>query len=87
VEVESTSKGILGAVGFGRNFQVESESVKMYRLRPQSKILTRYSNSRALIATVTIRLTLNIGYKSKKKPDDSRGGDEMSYRFTVINTY
>jgi hypothetical protein len=39
---------------------VESESVKMYRLRlrPQSKILTRYSNSRALIATVTIRFIL-----------------------------
>jgi hypothetical protein len=35
----------------------ESESAKMYRLRPESKILTRYSNSRALIATVTIRLT------------------------------
>jgi hypothetical protein len=37
---------------------VESESVKMYRLRPQSKILTRYSNPRAVIATVTIRLVL-----------------------------
>jgi hypothetical protein len=37
-----------------------SESVKTYRprLRPQFKILTRYSNSRALIATVTIRLIL-----------------------------
>jgi hypothetical protein len=39
---------------------VELESVKMYqlRLRPQSKILTRYSNSTALIARVTIRLIL-----------------------------
>jgi hypothetical protein len=48
--VASESEGILGGV----------ESVKMYRLRlcPQSKILTRYSNSRALIATVTIRLVL-----------------------------
>jgi hypothetical protein len=47
-------------VGVGMNFFVESESVKMYRLRllPQSKILTRYANSKALIATVTIRLTL-----------------------------
>jgi hypothetical protein len=44
-------------VGVGENVP---ESVKMYRLRlrPQSKILTRYSNSRALIATVTIRLIL-----------------------------
>jgi hypothetical protein len=56
----------------------------MYRLRPQSKILTRYSNSRALAATITMRLT---HYKSKKLPDDSRGGDEMSYRFTTINSY
>jgi hypothetical protein len=30
---------------------------------------------------------LNIGYKSKEWPADSRGGDEMSYRFTVVNTY
>jgi hypothetical protein len=39
---------------------VKSESVKIYRLRlrPQSNILTRYSNTRALIATVTIRLIL-----------------------------
>jgi hypothetical protein len=39
---------------------VESESVEMYRLRlrPQSKILTRYSNPRALIATVTVSLIL-----------------------------
>jgi hypothetical protein len=44
---------------------VESESVKMCRLRSQSKILTRYSNSTALIATVTIDLYLNIGYKQK----------------------
>jgi hypothetical protein len=44
-------------VGVGRNFYVELESTKMYRLRlrPQSKIFTRYSNSRALIAKVTIR--------------------------------
>jgi hypothetical protein len=28
-----------------------------------------------------------MGYKSKKQPDDSCGGDEMSYRFTIINTY
>jgi hypothetical protein len=68
---------------------VESESVKMYRLRlrPQFKILSRYSKFRALIATVTIRLTLKIGCKSKQLRDDSRGGDEMSYRFTIINTY
>jgi hypothetical protein len=58
--VESESEGILGGVGVGRNFLVESDSVKIYRprLRPESKILTRYSNSRALIATVTIRLVL-----------------------------
>jgi hypothetical protein len=39
---------------------VELESVKMYRLRlrPQSKILTRYSKPRTLIATVTVRLML-----------------------------
>jgi hypothetical protein len=37
-------------------------------------------------------LYLNIGYKSKKKLDDSRGGDGMSYEtiyqfcwFTIIN--
>jgi hypothetical protein len=66
---------------------VESESVKMYqlRLRPQSKILITYSKFRALIATITIRL--KICYKSKNQPDDSRSGDEMSYWFTVINTY
>jgi hypothetical protein len=58
--VESESEGILGGVGVGKDFSVESESVKIYRLqlRPQSKILTRYSNSRGLIATVTIRLIL-----------------------------
>jgi hypothetical protein len=68
---------------------VESESVKMYRLRlrTQSKILTRYSNSRALIATITIRLRLKYRLYVKKQPDDSRGGDEMSYRFTIVNTY
>jgi hypothetical protein len=39
---------------------VESESVKMYRLRlrPQSKTISRYSKSRTLIAAVTIRLIL-----------------------------
>jgi hypothetical protein len=41
-----------------RTVDSESESVKMCRLRPQSKILTRYSKSRALIATVTVRLIL-----------------------------
>jgi hypothetical protein len=41
-----------------KEIYVESESVKMYRLRPQSKTLTRYSNSRALTATVTFRLIL-----------------------------
>jgi hypothetical protein len=43
-----------------KEFQMESESelVKMYRLRPQSKILTRYSNPRALIATITIITTI-----------------------------
>jgi Mn2+/Fe2+ NRAMP family transporter len=58
--MESESEGILGGVGVGRNFYVESESVNMYRLRirPQSKILTRYSITRALIATITVRLIL-----------------------------
>jgi hypothetical protein len=48
--VESESEGILGGVGVGKNYRL--------RLRPQSKILTRYSKPRALIATVTIRLLL-----------------------------
>jgi hypothetical protein len=59
---ESESEGILGTVGVGRNFYVESESksVKTYRLRlrTQSKILTRYSKPRALVAAVTIRFIL-----------------------------
>jgi hypothetical protein len=63
----------------------------MYRLRlqPQFKILIRHSKFRALIATITITLILylKIGYKSKKQPDDSRGGGEMSYRFIIIKIY
>jgi hypothetical protein len=51
--VESEEEGIVSGVGVG-----VVESVKTYRLRPQSKILARYSKSRALIATVTIRLIL-----------------------------
>jgi hypothetical protein len=43
---------------FIRAVESESESVKMYRLRPQSKILTRYFSSKALIAAGTIRLIL-----------------------------
>jgi hypothetical protein len=65
--VESESEGIfrwsrsrsrkefLGGVGV----------VKIYRLRTQSKILTRYSKSRALIATVTIRLILKYRLQVK----------------------
>jgi hypothetical protein len=51
-------------VGFGRNFRWSRSLEKMYRLRlrlrlrPQPKISTRYSNTRDLIATVTIRLIL-----------------------------
>jgi hypothetical protein len=41
-----------------RNFYVESVKCTDSRLRPQSKIITRYSKSRALIATITIRLIL-----------------------------
>jgi hypothetical protein len=56
-------------VGVGRNFRWSRSRSweKMYRLRlqPQSKILTRYSKSRALVATVTIRLILKYGYISK----------------------
>jgi hypothetical protein len=44
------SEGILGGVGVGKTYRL--------RLQPQSKILTRHSNTRALIATVTIRLIL-----------------------------
>jgi hypothetical protein len=47
------SEGILGGVGVG-----SLEKMYRLRLRPQSKILSRYSISRALIATVTIRLIL-----------------------------
>jgi hypothetical protein len=58
--VESESEGILGGVGVGRIFRWSRSHSreKMYRLRPKSKILTRHSNSRALVATVTIRLIL-----------------------------
>jgi hypothetical protein len=48
VESESESEGILGGVGAGKNVATPTL---------QSKILTTYSNSRALIATVTIRHT------------------------------
>jgi hypothetical protein len=50
VESESESEGTLGGVGVGKNVSTLTPT--------SSKILTRYSNSRALIATVTIRLTL-----------------------------
>jgi hypothetical protein len=51
---------VANLVKFVSSRAVESESVKEYRLRllPQSKILSRYCNSRDLIATVTIRLIL-----------------------------
>jgi hypothetical protein len=66
-----------------------SESIKMYqpRTRSQCEVLNRYSKSTAITGTVTIRRILYMGCKSKKQSDDSRRGDEMSYRFTVINTY
>jgi hypothetical protein len=48
------------------NRAVESESVKMHRLRPQSKTLPRYPNPRALIANKSLDLYLNVGYKSKR---------------------
>jgi hypothetical protein len=44
------SEGIFGAVRVGKKYRL--------RHRPQSKILTRHSNPRALTATVTIRLIL-----------------------------
>jgi hypothetical protein len=28
-----------------------------------------------------------MGSKSKKQPDDLRDGDEISYRFIIINAY
>jgi hypothetical protein len=50
-------KEFLGGVRVGKKkYQLQ--------LRPQSKVLTRYSNSRALIATVTIRLILKYGFIS-----------------------
>jgi hypothetical protein len=45
------------------------------------------SESEGIIGGVESELYLKIGYKSKKQPDDSRGGDEMSYKFTIIHTY
>jgi hypothetical protein len=53
VAVESESEGILGGVGVGKNVPTQLPTPF-----PQSKILTRYSNSRALRATITIRLIL-----------------------------
>jgi hypothetical protein len=41
-----------------KEFLVELDSVKMYRLRPQFEILTRHSKFRVLIPTITIRFIL-----------------------------
>jgi hypothetical protein len=72
--------GILGGVGVGKYVPTPTPT-SIYNLG------TRYSKSRTLIATVTIRLILKNRFKFKNWPDDSRGGDEMSYRFIIINTY